>query len=432
MTGRFTRRDALSLLGAAGSIALSPGAAGAASFGAANFGGPGAVPAQAGGKPEDQARKWKGSALGNLYPFIRQEKQRTRQRMSYLNRNPRDLEAWKAEGRAKVFDALGYHPEPCPPKATVLERVDMGDYLREHLTFHTAPEVEVPAYLLLPKRAKLPAPAVLALHDHSGLYYWGKEHIIELENEHPMLTEFRRARYDGVSYPATLAAHGYVVLAIDMFYFGDRRLILDEDLERGVNDHSKMESPETITALNQRNGKSECVVYKNMIDAGFTWAGVLLWDDVRSIDYLETRPEVDRHRIAATGLSVGGFRTNFLAGLDPRIKAACVAGWMTSFRYLLPRFESYTVPAGWPPNLLDDLDYPDVGSLTMPNPLMVVHGWQDTLFPPDGVRAAFGALAKCYETIGKPERFKTVTFDGPHKFPLEAQKEMLAWFDRWV
>jgi len=54
------------------------------------------------------------------------------------------------------------------------------------------------------------------------------------------------------------------------------------------------------------------------------------------------------------------------------------------------------------------------------------------LFPPNGVRSAFGTLAKCYETIGKPERFQTFTFDGPHKFPLEAQQRMMEWFDRWV
>jgi hypothetical protein len=105
---------------------------------------------------------------------------------------------------------------------------------------------------------------------------------------------------------------------------------------------------------------------------------------------------------------------------------------MTSFRELLPRYELYTVPAGWPPNLLDHLDYPDVGSLTMPNPLMVVHGWQDSLFPPEGVRAAFKSLGQCYEAIGKPERFQTVTFDGPHKFPADAQRRMIEWFDRWV
>jgi dienelactone hydrolase len=427
MKPRLTRRNTMGMmLGSLGALAV-PKLSGRA------LGAPVALAtAQAGGLPADQDKKWKGSELGNLYPFIKQEQQRTRQRLAYLNRKPKNLEAWKHEARKAIFAALAYRPEPCQPRAEIFERVDKGDYVRERLTFRTAPAVEVPAYLLIPKRAKLPAPAVLALHDHGGFYYWGKEHIIETENEHPALAQYRTQLYDGVSYPATLARRGYVVLTIDMFYFGERRLILDEDLERGVNDHSKMEAEETIRQINRRNGAAEHVVYKNMVDAGITWAGVLAWDDIRSLDYLESRPEVNPGRIACVGLSVGGFRTNFLTALDPRVKAACVAGWMVSFRHLLPRFESYTVPAGWPPGLLDDLDYPDVGSLAMPRPLMVVHGWQDTLFPPEGVRAALQTLARCYEAIGKSERFATVTFDGPHKFPLEAQHRMMDWFDRWV
>ncbi len=425
MLAHFTRRDALKTLASVGALSRAGTAAPAPIAGAPAV-------AQAGGLPSDQNKRWKGSALGNLYPFIKEEQQRTRQRLAFLNRLPKDLEAWKVECREKVFAALTYRPEACKPEAGIINRADKGDYIRERLKFHTAPSVEVPAYLLIPKRAKFPAPAVVALHDHSGDYYWGKEKIIETENEHPTIVASRKRHYDGVSYPATLARHGYVVLTIDMFYFGERRLILDEDLERGINDRSKVESEETIAQINNRNGKMEHVIYKNMIDAGITEAGVLAWDDIRSVDYLVSRTEVDPQRIACTGLSVGGFRTNFLAGLDPRIKASCIAGWMTSFRNLLPRYESYTVPAGWPPGLLDDLDYPDVGSLTLPNPLMVVHGWQDTLFPPDGVRAAFSYLAKCYETIGKPERFQTFTFDGPHKYPIEAQERMISWFDRWV
>src|SRR6266567_5122946 len=240
MRPRFTRRHALQTLTSLGALAVSRGASLNATAGGAM------IPAQAGGVPADQNKRWKGSALGNLYPFIKEEQQRTRQRLAFLQRRPKDLEAWKAECRKKVFDALVYRPTPCKPDAKILERVDKGDYIRERLTFHTAPNVTVPAYLLIPKRTKLPAPAVVALHDPSGFYYWGKEHTIEAENEHPALTAFRQRAYDGVSYPATLARHGYVVLAIDMYYFGDRRLVLDEDLDRGVNEHSKVESEETI------------------------------------------------------------------------------------------------------------------------------------------------------------------------------------------
>jgi len=380
----------------------------------------------------DQAKKWKGSALGSLYPFIKQQQQETRQRLAYLNCRPKDLEAWKAEARAKVFDLLSYRPEPCDPQAQILERVDKGDYIRERLTFRTAPEVEVPAYLLIPKRAKFPAPAVVALHDHGGFYYWGKEKLIETENEHPALTAHRRRAYDGLSFPATLARRGYVVMVIDMFYFGERRLILDEDLEQGINDRSKVEPEETIRKINHRNGQAECVVLRNIIHSGFTWGGVIVWDDIRTVDYLQTRAEVDPLRIACAGLSVGGWRTNFLAGLDARVKAACLVGWMTSFRYLLPRHEVHTVPSGMVPGLLDYLDYPDIGSLTMPNPLLLVHGWQDDLFPPEGVKAAFQNLIRCYQAIGKPERLEIFTYDGPHKFPAPAQQRMLEWFDRWV
>jgi len=247
-----------------------------------------------------------------------------------------------------------------------------------------------------------------------------------------MLAAYRKEYYDGSSFPASLAQRGYAVIVIDMFYHGERRLILDEDLERGTNDRSKLEPEETIRNINHRAGSAEETVFRNILHSGFTWGGVLVWDDIRTVDYLQTRPEVDPSRIACVGLSVGGWRTVFLAGLDSRIKAACVVGWMTSFRYLIPHYEVYTVPSGMVPGLLEYMDYPDVGSLSMPTPLLVVHGQQDNLFPPDGVKAAIENLRRCYHAIGRPERFDTLFFVGPHKFPLQAQQKMMDWFDRWV
>jgi dienelactone hydrolase len=380
----------------------------------------------------EESKRWKGSALGNLYPFVKGQQQKTHQSLAFLHRRPKDLETWKGEARTKVFELLSYRPEPTNPRPRILDRVDRGDYVRERLNFWTTPDVEVPCYLFIPKRAKFPVPAVVALHDHGAFYYWGKEKLVEMENEHPMLTAYRKEAYDGVSFPASLAQRGYVVMVIDMFYHGERRLILDEDLDGGVNDRSKHEPEETIRKINHRARSSEDIVLRNILHSGFTWGGVLVWDDIRTVDYLQTRPEVDPNRVACVGLSVGGWRTVFLAGLDPRIKAACVVGWMTSFRNLIPHYEVHTVPSGMVPGLLDYLDYPDVASLAMPSPLLVVHGQQDSLFPPDGVNAAVENLRRCFQTIGKPERFETLFFNGPHKFPLEAQRKMMDWFDRWV
>ena len=379
-----------------------------------------------------QNETWKGSPLGNQYPFIKKVQEGAPQSLAFLKVRPKDLEAWKAEARAKILDLLLYRPGPCAPRAQILEKVDKGDYVREHLRFHTTPDIEVPAYFLYPKRAKFPVPAIVGLHDHGGFYYFGKEKIVEVEGENPEVSQYRKDFYDGLSFPVTLARHGYAVIVIDMFYFGERRLILDADVEQGVNSWAKMEGSEAINRINERNGRLECWMDHNLQHVGITWAGVLCWDDIRTIDYLATRPEVDINRIGCAGLSVGGWRTNFLAGLDPRIKAACIAGWMTSFHQIVPWFVSHTIPAGNVPGLFKYLDYPDVGSLTMPGALMVVHGLHDALFPPEGVSAAFRNLGECYEAIGKPERFKTYTFAGPHKFPAPAQQLMLDWFDRWV
>jgi dienelactone hydrolase len=384
------------------------------------------------GTAADEGRRWKGSALGNLYPFIKTQQQKTRQSLAFLHRQPKDLEAWKAEGRAKIFELMSYRPEAVNPNPRVLERVDRGDYVLERLTFWTTPDVQVPGYFFIPKRAKFPVPAVVALHDHGGFYYWGKEKLVETEGEHPMLAAYRQEYYDGVSFPATLAQRGYAVMVIDMFYHGERRLVLDEDLENHTNDRSKVEAEQTIKKINQRAGNCEAVVLRNILHSGFTWGGVLAWDDLRSVDYLATRPEVDPNRIACAGLSMGGWRTVFLTALDPRIKSACVVGWMTSFLYLIPHHEVYTVPSAIIPGLLDCLDYPDIATLAMPRPLLVVHGNRDTLFPPEGVTAAIDTLRKSYQAIGQPEHFNTLIFDGPHKFPRAAQHKMMDWFDRWV
>ena len=384
------------------------------------------------GTPADEAKRWKGSALGNLYPFIKRQQEKTRQSLAFLHRRPKDLEAWKSEGRAKIFELMSYRPEAVNPRPRVLDRIDRGDYIREQLTFWATPEVEVPGYFFIPKRAKFPVPAVVALHDHGGFYYWGKEKLVETDGEHPMLAAYRKEYYDGVSFPAALAQRGYAVIVIDMFYHGERRLILDEDLDNHTNDRSKVEPEETIRKINQHAGNSEAVVFRNILHSGFTWGGVQAWDDIRTVDYLQTRPEVDPNRLACAGLSMGGWRTVFLTALDPRIKSACVVGWMTSFLYLIPHHEIHTVPSAMIPGLLDYLDYPDIATLAMPRPLLVVHGQQDTLFPPDGVKAAMDTLRKSYQAIGQPERFNTFIFDGPHKFPIAAQQKMIDWFDRWV
>ena len=192
-------------------------------------------------------------------------------------------------------------------------------------------------------------------------------------------------------------------------------------------------SKERIQAFNSRASQNEALVGRTIYSAGFTWPGVMFWDDVRTVDYLLTRPDVNPERIGCVGLSVGGLRSCHLAALDERIRAAVVVGWMASFPAQLRKHIRNTIGhTKVVPGLYQHLDYPDVACLAMPTPLLVINGSKDGLFELDGVKASFAKLHACYAKAGAPERCVTRLFDTPHEFNLEMQDEAWAWLKRFV
>lgn len=120
------------------------------------------------------------SHIGNLYPFVQKQADRSPLELSFLRSESRDLERWQTRDRAKVFEHLFYAPPPVSPSPEIIRRTDKGDYVLEYLTFQTTPDLRVPAYVLVPKNAKLPAPGIVVLHDHGGFYVWGKEKVVAL------------------------------------------------------------------------------------------------------------------------------------------------------------------------------------------------------------------------------------------------------------
>jgi dienelactone hydrolase len=373
-----------------------------------------------------------GSDVGSLFPFIESQAVKSDFPLSFLNAKFESYKAWKPNARGKLLELLHYEPPPCEPRPQIIEHVDKGEYIRERLFFNTTQDLRVPAYLLIPKRVKLPAPAIIALHDHGGFYMWGKEKLVDLENEHPVVTEFKRQYYAGRSIATDLVRQGYVVLVIDMFYWGERRMLLDDD-PPDWRDRPKEISAERIAAFNQRSGQNEQLVGRTIFAAGFTWAGVMFWDDVRSVDYLLTRPEVDKERIGCVGLSVGGLRSCHLAALDDRIKAAVVVGWMASFpRQLRSHVRNTIGHTKLIPGLYRFMDYPDVASLAMPSALLVINGSRDGLFDLEGVNASFAKLTACYKKAGVADRFRGRLYDTPHEFNAEMQAEAWEWLRRWL
>ena len=372
-----------------------------------------------------------GPHIGSLYPFVQQQADRSSLELSFLRPEFSELETWQTKARSTVLERLFYAPPPVAPAAKVIRREDRGDYVLEYLTFQTTPDLRVPAYVLIPKKAKMPAPGIVALHCHGGFYVWGKDKLVESEHEHAALTEYKQQLYQGKSIATELAVRGHVVIVIDAFYWGERRMLLDED-PPSYRDSQTMTKSE-VADFNRRSQQGEQLVARSLFAAGITWPGVLLWDDLRTVDYLASRPEVDAERLGCVGLSLGGYRSFLLAALDPRIKVAVDVGWMTSFASQIRRHVIHTIGLTFHiAGLYRYLDLPDLAALIAPRALFVMNGSKDSLFALEGVRAAFEKIGACFQKAGTPDRQRCRLYDAPHEFNHQMQDEAYAWMARWL
>ena len=421
----LTRRQAIGLMGAL-TLPLAAGPAAAAEVAAAPVTPPPPLPMS----PD----------LPNFHPMMEWLAREHSPRLSFLDPRWTDVEAWKAAARPVLRERLSYQPKPLPLGADVLRREEREGFTIEVIRIHATPAYAIPARVLVPHRRTGRRPAVLALHCHSGRYTWGHEKVLSAPDEAKHLTEFRTSR-DGRPWTESLVKRGYIVIVIDAFYFGERRLRV-EDLEPSrvfpeVKDAfaaAKKATPgslEWTTAINRVCSFYEHHTAKTITATGATWPGIHAWDESRTIDYLQSRPDVDGTRIGCVGLSGGGFRTATAIGADPRIKAACVTGWMTEFAHQLRNHVRHTWMV-FVPGLYPALDLPDVAGLHAPGALLVQQCRKDTLYPMAGMQGAVDKLKRIYAKAGIPERFRGSFYDVPHSFRPEMQDEAFDWLDRWL
>jgi dienelactone hydrolase len=160
-----------------------------------------------------------------------------------------------------------------------------GRYTLSRLLIETFPGRRTPAVVWRHDELQAPAAGVLFCSGH-------------------FTRAWRPAEYQAVC--MDLARHGFVVLAYGPIGQGERRYFWDpsKGVTLNVNEHS---------APGQR-----------LLLLGGSFAQYRIWDGMRAIDYLLSRPEVDGSRIGCTGHSGGGWATLFITLLDDRIKcAAC-------------------------------------------------------------------------------------------------------------
>jgi len=343
--------------------------------------------------------------------------------------NPgRSYEEWARQARECLSTGLHYNMPPVDLKAETLDKTETDSFIRERIEFNTTPWFRVPGYFYTPKNVPLPAPALLVLHEWGGPMLFGAERICG-DPVHPAIVKHRESTTSGRPLADWYASHGYAVIVIDAFHFGNRA-------PRGLNGLPKSYDPSKLdedTFTKYHDLAREALFYgvRELNWAGTTWAGLNYGDDNRCVDYLLSRKEVDGTRIGCTGLSGGGWRTDMITALEPRIKATVTVGWMTTG----DTQQAYNLAGAVGtfcllPGVWDHLDIPDMISMGAPKACMVVSGTEDILFPPAGQQEAARQITESYSWAGYPDHFRSYTPAKPHCYDQEIQEEALIWFDK--
>jgi len=309
-------------------------------------------------------------------------------RLTFNATDKAQAERWQKTLRAKLVELVGGFPhERAALQPQTIEIRDFPGYKREKFMFTSRPGVAVVGYLLTPKDRKPPFAPVICVPGHGR----GVDDIVGID-EHGA----DRTNKDGYQHDFAIQAveHGLAAVAIEPMAFGCRRDAAN--IKRG-------------------QGQSACQPAAGAaLLFGQTMISWRVWDVMRTIDWIEQRPELDGKRVGCVGISGGGTCTQFSAALDQRIKAAFVSGYLNTFRdsilSLAHCMDNYV------PGILNWAENYDVASLIAPRYFFSEGGDQDPIFPVAATRLSFSKVRRVYEVLGVPERAAQEIFAGEHSF----------------
>ncbi len=309
-------------------------------------------------------------------------------RLRFQARTRAQAEEWQSTLRAKVTELIGGLPsERQPLRPVTLETRAFPGYRREKIVFDSRPGVSVLAYLLLPATARTPAATVICVPGHGR----GVDDIVGIDEQGRERTDKAGYQHD---FAIQVAEAGVAAVAIEPMAFGCRR-----------------------DPINARQGLSRkgCEpAAGGALLLGETMIAWRVWDVMRTLDYIATRPELDSSRVGCMGISGGGTATLFSAALEPRIRAALVSGYLNTFRdsigSLAHCIDNYV------PGILNWAEMYDVAGLIAPRPLFVESGERDNIFPIAASIESFKQVREIYGVFQAADRIEQEVFPGEHSF----------------
>jgi cephalosporin-C deacetylase-like acetyl esterase len=309
--------------------------------------------------------------------------------------------AKQAEARGKqvremLLGMLGGLPqERTPLNLRRTRAIDRGDYRIEKLIYESLPKFYVTANLYVPQAGHSPYPAVLQPVGHS-------------------VQAKARAFYQTLA--LGLVKSGFVVLTYDPVGQGERRIFYDVDLEDSKVGGTTIEH--------------EMVGIQNML-AGESIARYMVWDGMRSLDVLQSLPEVDAARIGVAGCSGGGTMTAYLAALDDRVKVAAPDCYITAWEEQIIKTGPQDAEQQFPDQLKNGLDHADLITAFAPKPYLIASTEED-FFPIAGARRTFQESQRIYGLFGAGEKISWVVGPGGHGMPKMVREAIYGWMNRWL
>jgi dienelactone hydrolase len=308
-------------------------------------------------------------------------------RMTFQARTRRQAEQWQIRLRAKLTELVGGFPEKrAPLESQTLEVRDFPGYRREKFVFQSRPGVSVLGYLLTPK-SEAPLATMVCIPGHGR----GVDDIVGIDDkgqDRPVHAGYQN------DFAIQVTEHGMAAVAIEPMSFGCRRDAKTK--ARGLGTSSCQPTAGAALLLGQ------------------TMIGWRVYDVMRTIDWIETRGELDSRRVGCMGISGGGTCTTFASALEPRIRAAMISGYLNTFQASVMSI-SHCID-NYVPGILNWAEMYDVAGLIAPRPLFVESGERDDIFPIAASRASFERVQKVYKVFDAGAAAEQETFDGPHSF----------------
>jgi cephalosporin-C deacetylase-like acetyl esterase len=306
---------------------------------------------------------------------------------------PEQFEARQNDIRERLYRINGPMPKKSSLNAEITGRIERDGYVIEKVIYESRPSHHVTANLYLPKNRTGPVPGVLVPCGHSGN---GKA----------------AEAYQSIC--ISLARNGMAALIYDPIGQGERHQALDENGEpaaRGTSEHTLVGVGGLLVGTGTYNYR--------------------IWDGIRSVDYLISRPEIDGTRIGCTGNSGGGTMTSYLMAFDDRIVAAAPSCYLTTLERLFDTIGPQDAEQNFPSQVALGLDHADFIHLRAPKPTLMCVATQD-FFDNDGAWITFREAKQMYSLLGHSERIGIIDYNDKHGFSKPRRTAAMRFMRRWL